>query len=448
AQALVDKVTDPTTKAALQADVDKAQQLLNSSVLAIPQLNPLTEAGTVLSGKLDVSKYNPGTIRISINNAPATIVAVDANGNFSYSIGNRKVGDVISVDYKDTKGQYNAATKASITVTSVSSNVTINKMTENDDTVTGKAAPNAKVRYVVNGQAVNVGYADANGNYSMYIGKQKVGTVVGVEAFDPSTNQYKTAVTTTVIAVNVTIQAMTNATDTVSGTAPANAKLRFLINGVAVNVGTADASGNYSKYVGTQLVGTTVAVEMMNPETGKYELAKTTTVTGAPKSVNYTVAALTTDNDTLTGTAPANAKLRFSINGNLVSVITADASGNYSKFIGKQKDGTVVSVELLNENTNQYTAAQAVTVTTGTGNATLAPVINTITEGQGVVTGTVPTSVTTVRVWVNGVAQTMVSATNGNFTWTKANLKAGDTVKVDYKDATGTWISAEKVVTK
>ncbi|MBC2166518.1 hypothetical protein HCB26_08030 [Listeria booriae] len=451
AKDLLDKVTDPAAKETLKKDLDKAQDLLNDRntvVLAIPQLNPLTEAGTVFSGKLDVSKYNPGTIRISINNAPATIVAVDANGNFSYNIGNRKVGDVISVDYKDTKGLYNAATKAAITVTPAASNVTINPMTENDDTITGKTTPNAKVRYVVNGQAVNVGYADANGNYLMYIGKQKVGTVVGVELFDPSTNQYKAAVTTTVKAVNVTIQPMTNATDTVSGTAPANAKLRFLINGVAVNVGTADASGNYSKYVGTQLVGTTVAVEMLNPETGKYELAKSTTVTGAPKSTDYTVAPLTTDNDTLTGTAPANAKLRFSINGNLVSVITADASGNYSKFIGKQKADAVVSVELLNENTNQYTAPKAVTVTTGTGNATLAPVINTITEGQGVVTGTVPTSVTTIRVWVNGVAQTMVSATNGNFTWTNANLKAGDTVKVDYKDATQTWISAEKVVTK
>ncbi|KGL37442.1 hypothetical protein BMT55_09015 [Listeria newyorkensis] len=451
AKTAIEKVTDADKKAALQKDLDKAQQQLNDRntiILAIPQLNPMTEADTVFSGKLDVSQYNPGTIRIYINNAPATVVAVDANGNFSYNIGNRKAGDVIGVDYKDRTGQYNANTKTSITVTPITSNVTINKMTENDDTVTGKVAPNAKVRYVVNGQAVNVGYADANGNYSMYIGKQKVGTVVGVEVFDPATNKYKAAVTTTVLAVNVTIQPMTNANDTVTGTAPANAKLRFLINGVAVNVGTADASGNYSKYVGTQLVGTMVAVEMLNPETGKYELAKTITVTGAPKSTEYTVNELTTDGDTLTGKAPAGAKLRFSINGNLVSVITADASGNYSKFIGKQKAGAVVSVELLNENTNQYTAPKSVTVTTGTGNATLAPVINTITEGQGVVTGTVPTSIVQVRVWVNDVAQTMVSATNGNFTWTKANLKAGDTVKVDYKDATGTWISAEKVVTK
>ncbi|MBC1565975.1 toxin Cry1Ac domain D-VI-related protein [Listeria booriae] len=448
AQALVNKVTDPTTKAALQADVDKAQQLLNNSVLAKPQLNPMTEADTVFSGKLDVSKYNPGTIRIYINNTPATVVAVDANGNFSYNIGNRKSGDVISVDYKDRTGQYNPTTKTSITVASASSNVTINKMTENDDTIIGKTAPNAKVRYVVNGQAVNVGYADASGNYTMYIGKQKTGTVVGVEVFDPATSKYKAAVTTTVAAVNVTIQPMTNANDTVTGTAPANAKLRFLINGTAVNIGTADASGNYSKFVGTQIAGTTVAVEMLNPDTGKYELAKTATVTGAPKSVNYTVSTLTTVDDTLSGTAPANAKLRFSINGNLISVITADASGNYSKFIGKQKDGAVISVELLNENTNQYTAPQSVTVATGTGNATLAPVINTITEGQGVVTGTVPASIVQVRVWINGVAQTMVSATNGDFTWVKANLKAGDTVKVDYKDATGTWISTEKIVTK
>ncbi|MBC2175882.1 hypothetical protein HCB27_04600 [Listeria booriae] len=448
AKALVDAVTDPTVKAALQKDLNRAQELLDASnVLAKPQLNPMTEADTVFSGKLDIAKYNPGTIRIYINNTPATVVAVDASGNFSYNIGNRKAGDTISVDYKDRTGQYNAATKTSITVTPVSSNVTINKMTENDDTITGKTAPNAKVRYVVGGQPVNVGYADVNGNYTMYIGKQKVGTVVGVEVFDPATNKYKAAVTTTVLAVNVTIQAMTNATDTVSGTAPANAKLRFLIGGVAVNVGTADANGNYSKYVGTQIVGTEVAVEMLNPETGKYELAKKIQVTGAPKSTTYTVNALTTEDDTLKGTAPANAKLRFSINGNLISVITADASGNYSKYIGKQKAGVDVSVELLNENTNQYTAPQSVTVTTGTGNATLAPVINTITEGQGVVTGTVPTSISQVRVWVNDTAQTMVAVTNGNFTWTKANLKADDKVKVDYKDATGTWISAEKIVT-
>ncbi|MBC2309459.1 toxin Cry1Ac domain D-VI-related protein [Listeria booriae] len=447
-KALVDAVTDPTVKAALQKDLNRAQELLDASnVLAKPQLNPMTEADTVFSGKLDIAKYNPGTIRIYINNTPATVVAVDASGNFSYNIGNRKAGDTISVDYKDRTGQYNTATKTSITVTPVSSNVTINKMTENDDTITGKTAPNAKVRYVVGGQPVNVGYADVNGNYTMYIGKQKVGTVVGVEVFDPATNKYKAAVTTTVLAVNVTIQAMTNATDTVSGTAPANAKLRFLIGGVAVNVGTADANGNYSKYVGTQIVGTEVAVEMLNPETGKYELAKKIQVTGAPKSTTYTVNALTTEDDTLKGTAPANAKLRFSINGNLISVITADASGNYSKYIGKQKAGVDVSVELLNENTNQYTAPQSVTVTTGTGNATLAPVINTITEGQGVVTGTVPTSISQVRVWVNGTAQTMVAVTNGNFTWTKANLKADDTVKVDYKDAAGTWISAEKIVT-
>ncbi|MBC1936758.1 hypothetical protein HCA69_10300, partial [Listeria grandensis] len=289
AKALVNKVTDPTTKAAIQADIDKAQQLLNARnvpVLAIPQLNPMTEADTVFSGTLDVSQYNPGTIRIYINNAPATVVAVDANGNFSYNIGNRKAGDIIGVDYKDRTGQYNATTKTSITVTAVSSNVTtINNMTENDDTITGKATPNAKVRYVVGGQPVNVGYADANGNFTMYIGKQKVGTVVGVEVFDPATNKYKAAVTTTV------------------------------------------------------------------------------------------------------------------------------------------------------------------TVATGSG-AFTPPVINTITEGQGVVTGTVPTSITQVRVWVNGTAQTMVAATNGNFTWTKSNLKAGDKVKVDYKDASGAWISAEKDVTK
>ncbi|MBC2180373.1 hypothetical protein HCJ82_09445 [Listeria booriae] len=451
AQALINKVTDPATKAALQSDLDKAQQQLNdrnNAVIAVPQLNPMTEADTVFSGKLDVTYYNPGTIRISINNVATTIVPVDVNGQFTYNIGNRKAGDVISVDYKDRTGQYNAATKASITVTPVTSTTVINKMTENDDTISGQTIPNAKVRYLVDGQAVNVGYADANGIYSKYVGTQKPGTVVGVEVFDVASNQYKPAVTTIVKAVNVTIVPMTTADDTVTGKAPANAKLRISINGVAVNVVTADGDGNYSKLIGKQSVGMVVSIEMFNTDTGKYEFAKDTTVTGAPVSIEYTVSAMTTNDDTLTGTAPANAKLRYSINGQLISVITADGSGIYSKFIGKQKEGTVVSVALLNGNTNQYTANKDITVSAATGASQLAPVINTIIAGTGVVSGTVPQDVTTVRTWVNGVAQVMVPVTNGTFTWTKANLNEGDTVKVDYKDATGNWIAAEKVVTK
>ncbi|WP_430534848.1 toxin Cry1Ac domain D-VI-related protein [Listeria rocourtiae] len=451
AQALINKVTDPTKKAELQSDLNKAQQQLtdrNNAIIAVPQLNPMTEADTVFSGKLDVTNYNPGTIRIFINNVATTIVPVDANGNFTYNIGNRKAGDVISVDYKDRTGQYNAATKASITVTPVLSTTVINKMTENDDTISGTTTPNAKVRYVVNGQAVNIGYADASGNYSKYVGVQTPGTVVGVEVFDVASNQYKPAVTTTVKAVNVTIAPMTTADDTVTGKAPANAKLRISINGVAVNVTTADADGNYSKLIGKQAVGTVVSIEMFNTDTGKYEFAKGTTVTSAAVSIEYTVNAITTNDDTLTGKAPANAKLRYAINGQLVSVITADTSGNYSKFIGKQKEGTVVSVALLNANTNQYTAYKDITVSATTDASSLAPVINTIVAGTGVVSGTVPQGVTTVRTWVNGVAQVMVPVTDGTFTWTKTSLKEGDTVKVDYKDATGNWISAEKVVTK
>ncbi|KMT62195.1 toxin Cry1Ac domain D-VI-related protein [Paenilisteria newyorkensis] len=451
AQALINKVTDPTKKAELQSDLNKAQQQLtdrNNAIIAVPQLNPMTEADTVFSGKLDVTNYNPGTIRIFINNVATTIVPVDANGNFTYNIGNRKAGDVISVDYKDRTGQYNAATKASITVTPVLSTTVINKMTENDDTISGTTTPNAKVRYVVNGQAVNIGYADASGNYSKYVGVQTPGTVVGVEVFDVASNQYKPAVTTTVKAVNVTIAPMTTADDTVTGKAPANAKLRISINGVAVNVTTADADGNYSKLIGKQAVGTVVSIEMFNTDTGKYEFAKDSTVTGAPVSIEYTVNAVTTNDDTLTGTAPANAKLRYAVNGQLVSVITADASGNYSKFIGKQQEGTVISVALLNGNTNQYTAYKDITVSAAADASALAPVINTIVAGTGVVSGTVPQGVTTVRTWVNGVAQVMVPVTDGTFTWTKSSLKEGDTVKVDYKNATGNWISAEKVVTK
>ncbi|MEN2665766.1 hypothetical protein [Listeria aquatica] len=42
----------------------------------------------------------------------------------------------------------------------------------------------------------------------------------------------------------------------------------------------------------------------------------------------------------------------------------------------------------------------------------------------------------------------MVGVKDGAFTWTYSKLKAGDIVKVDYKDASGQWIAAEQAVTK
>ncbi|MEN2665784.1 leucine-rich repeat domain-containing protein [Listeria aquatica] len=243
--------------------------------------------------------------------------------------------------------------------------VTIQPMTEMDNTVTGTAAAGAKLRYFVNGQAVNVGNANADGTYSKVVGLYPAGTVIGVQMQNPKTGKYfdlKT-ITVTPVETKLTIQPLTTADTAVTGTAPAGVKLRFLIDGQAVNVGYANADGTYSKVIGQQKAGTVVGVQMFDPTIGNYSDVVSTTVKQAAASVK--VAAMTTTDTAISGTAPANAKLRIIVNGQAVNVVYANASGQFTKVIGKQAEGTVVGVERFNPTTGSYEKAVTTTVTLG-----------------------------------------------------------------------------------
>ncbi|MEN2665789.1 leucine-rich repeat domain-containing protein [Listeria aquatica] len=323
--------------------------------------------------------------------------------------------------------------------------VTIQPMTEMDNTVTGTAAAGAKLRYFVNGQAVNVGNANADGTYSKVVGLHPAGTVIGIQMQNPKTGKYfdlKT-ITVTPVETKLTIQPLTTDDTAVTGTAPAGVKLRFLIDGQAVNVGYANADGTYSKVIGQQKAGTVVGVQMFDPTIGNYSDVVSTTVEQVDPAVQ--VAAMTTMDTAISGTAPANAKLRIVINGQPVNIVHASANGEFIKTIGKQAEGTVVGVELFNTTTGSYESAVTIQVTVGAVMSDPAK-INLISAKEGIVSGTVDKAITQVRVWKNNIAQTMVAVQEGTFTWKNTSLKAGDIVKVDYKNADGEWIESEQIV--
>lgn len=356
---------------------------------------------------------------------------------------NTAVAGIYKVTYSVTDSNGNTATKT-IQV-EVQKDITINPMTELDDTVTGTAPAGVKLRYFVDGQAVNIGNATADGTYNKVVGLHKAGTVIGVQ--DPKTGKYRElkTITVTPVATKLTVNEMTTNDDSVTGTAPKGVKLRFLIDGKAVNVGYADADGKFNKVIGKQKAGTIVGVQMFDPALGNYSDVVTTTVkaVAAPVKVN----AMTTSDTAVSGTAPAGSKLRIVVNGQAVNIAYADADGKFNKVIGTQKEGAVVGVELFNSNAGIYEDAVTVKVTGDTNLDTPAK-LNPISAKEGIISGSVPGAIGQVRVWVNNVAQTVVAAKDGQFTWKKAGLKEGDIVKVDYKNAAGKWIAAEATVVK
>ncbi|MGJ8731007.1 MucBP domain-containing protein [Listeria aquatica] len=325
--------------------------------------------------------------------------------------------------------------------------VTVNPMTEIQDTVTGTAAANVKLRYFVDGQAVNVGTSNADGTYKKVIGLHKAGTVIGVQMQDPKTGKYldlKT-ITVTPLAAKVTVNELTTNDAEVSGTAPANVKLRFLIDGQPVNVGTSNADGTYKKVIGLHKAGTVVGVQMFDPALGNYSDVVSTTVKEGKAPVQ--VAPMTTTDTSIHGTAPANAKLRIVVNGQAVNVVYANADGEFTKVIGKQAEGSVVGVELFNATTSSYEPAVTVQVTAGKVVDEPAR-LNPISAKEGLVSGTVDPTVTQVRVWLNDEPQTMVAVQEGTFTWKNTSLKVGDVVKVDYKNSIGQWIPSQQMRTE
>ncbi|MEN2665767.1 MucBP domain-containing protein [Listeria aquatica] len=326
------------------------------------------EAGQVVPGVTvgwkDLTTNFSGRGHVTDTNGTSIQTGMSFEHRYQYTVSSVPEGYVNTGDTVQVTPSGQAGDTYVVNLT-VLRDVTVNPMTEMDNTVTGTAAAGAKLRYFVNGQAVNVGNANADGTYSKVVGLYPAGTVIGVQMQNPKTGKYfdlKT-ITVTPVETKLTIQPLTTADTAVTGTAPAGVKLRFLIDGQAVNVGYANADGTYSKVIGQQKAGTVVGVQMFDPTIGNYSDVVSTTVEQVAPAVQ--VAAMTTTDTAISGTAPAHAKLRIIVNGQAVNVVYADASGQFTKVIGKQAEGTVVGVERFNPTTGSYEKAVTTTVTLG-----------------------------------------------------------------------------------
>ncbi|WP_163655369.1 Ig-like domain-containing protein [Listeria sp. PSOL-1] len=242
-----------------------------------PRVNTVKETDTVVTG----SGEKGATVKVKLEDGSVKTGTVGEDGTFSVTIPAQAGGKKIVVTLTDKDNNTSSPTTVTVAQAPVDQTVTINPMTKNDNTVTGTAPANAKVRILINGTPVNIVYADEHGNYSKVIGKQAVGAVVGVQIQSSSSEGgYTNPVTTVVKAADrtLTINEMTATDTTVTGTAPANAKVRILVNGVPVNVVYANDDGNYSKVIGVHAAGTTISVERLNPINNQYTDQVTTIV--------------------------------------------------------------------------------------------------------------------------------------------------------------------------
>ncbi|CAM4095793.1 hypothetical protein HCA64_14145 [Listeria booriae] len=238
AQVLINKVTDPTKKAALQADLDKAQNQWNANVAVVaPTANAVTNKDKVVTGK-----GTPGlTAVVKIGTATYTGI-VGTDGKFSVTIPVQKADTIITVAQKN-------ATKTGPSVNVKVGNYIpatapiVDEVGPFQQAITGKAPAGAvSVRLVVNGVPQRLVEPDANGNFSFYSRfvsdgtvsnlRLKMGDIVTVDYGSKTPANLATSVRVSLSAKPI-IDTVIAESDYITGLVPTGTQvLRLSINGI------------------------------------------------------------------------------------------------------------------------------------------------------------------------------------------------------------------------
>lgn len=306
AQALINKVTDPTKKAALQADLDKAQNQLDDKTSQAEAEDKAREA----VNSLFTNKNPNGSIK-----SPLTQAEIDAAQALINKVTNPTKKAALQVDLDKAQNQLNA----NVAVVAPTPNAVTNK----DTVVTGKGTPGLTAVVKI-GTATYTGTIGTDGKFSVTIPVQKADTIITVAQQNatktgPSVNvkvgNYIPATAPIVDEVGPFQQAIT-------GKAPAGTvSVRLIVNGVPQRLVEADANGNFSFYSRFVSDGTVsnLRLKMGDIVTVDYgsktpaNLATSVTVSVSAKPIIDTVIA---ESDYITGLVPTGTQvLRLSING-------------------------------------------------------------------------------------------------------------------------------------
>ncbi|MCK7359365.1 Ig-like domain-containing protein [Enterobacter roggenkampii] len=236
-----------------------------------------------------------------------------------------------------------------------------------------------------------------------------------------------------------------DARPTLNGTAEANATVRIYDGGTLVGTVTADANGNWTlpQTTTTLTEGSHTFTATATDAAGNTSVASApTTITvdltapGAPGSL-----AVITNGTHVTGTAEAGSTVTITTStGTVLGTATADGSGNFNATITPaQTDGGSLLVYATDKAGNAGVSASVIAPVTPIPNA---PVIATINDNVGTVTGnltngkttddTTPTlsgtalAGSTVTLYNNGVSMgTVVADGSGNWSFTTPALGEG-----------------------
>ncbi|MEX6500223.1 Ig-like domain-containing protein [Staphylococcus warneri] len=413
----------------------------------VPTINPVTSEDKTITGHAE-----PGsTVTVTFPDGNTATGTTDADGNYVINIPtdeDLKGGEELPVTSTDKAGNKSDVATTEVTDTTAPEAPTVNPVTSDDTTITGKAEPNSTVTVTFPDGTTATGNTDADGNYVIDIPSNedlKGGETLPVTSTDKAGNTSQpasTVVTDTTAPTVPSVIPVSSEDKTVTGKAEPGSTVTVTFPDGTTASGTTDADGNYTIDIPANedlKGGETLPVTATDKDGNKSEEA-TTTVSDKTAPEAPTVNPVTSDDTQITGKAEPNSTVTVTFPDGHTASGTTDADGNYVINIPSSEDlkgGETLPVTATDKAGN--TSEQASTVVTDTTAPTV-PSVNPVTSDDTQITGKAEPGSTVTVTFPDGTTATGTTDADGNYTIdipANEDLKGGETLPVTATDKDG-----------
>lgn len=150
----------------------------------VPVVNPVTDQDTVISGTTEAN----AVVTAKVNEQEIGTANANADGNFTIKVAKQVAGTKVLVTATDTAGNVSESTEVTVADVTAPEAPIVNAVNDNDIVIYGTAEAGATVIAEVNGEKIGEAAANVDGQYTINIAKQAVGTTIMVTATDTSGN--------------------------------------------------------------------------------------------------------------------------------------------------------------------------------------------------------------------------------------------------------------------
>ncbi|EEQ79654.1 hypothetical protein STAWA0001_2382, partial [Staphylococcus warneri L37603] len=441
------QLTSTATKNGKTSAVSPTVTVTDATAPDAPVINPVTSDDTTVTGKAEPNS----TVTVTFPDGTTQVTTADASGNYTVNIPANEDftgGETIKASAKDAAGNKSVDSNVTVTDTTAPNQPTVNQVTSEDKTITGKAEPNSTVTVTFPDGTKASATADASGNYTIGIpdsedlkGDEELSVVATDAAGNVSVDAGTTVLDKTPPEVP-TINPVTSEDKTITGKAEPNSTVTVTFpDGTTANA-TTDGDGNYTIDIpaNEDLKGGEALPVTSTDGAGNQSGAATTTVTDTTAPTVPTINPVTSEDTTITGHAEPGSTVTVTFPDGNTATGTTDADGNYVINIPTDEDlkgGEELPVTSTDKAGNKSDVATTeVTDTT----APEAPTVNPVTSDDTTITGKAEPNSTVTVTFPDGTIASGTTDADGNYTIdipANEDLKGGETLPVTATDKDG-----------